>query len=84
MSDDFILHDLEWTDYTENEPLEECAICGYGFSAVFEGIVCPDCTLAEANNEIEPTEEELAEWAQMLEEESEWARALMEEACSIE
>lgn len=35
----------------DDEPLEECAICGCGFSSMFEGIVCPDCTLVEGDEE---------------------------------
>jgi hypothetical protein len=35
----------------QNEPLEECAICSYGFSAKFEGIVCPGCVNSEGDRE---------------------------------
>lgn len=57
---------------------EQDAILG----GIDNAYISPDEWTDDTENE--PTEEELAEWAQMLEEESEWARALMEEACSIE
>ena len=49
----------EWTDSELNAPLEECAICGCGFSSEFEGIVCPDCNEAERT---ESAENEPDEW----------------------
>jgi hypothetical protein len=41
----------EWTESAESAPLEECSICGCGFSASFKGIVCPDCVSTEGDRE---------------------------------